>query len=595
MNIPRRGKANRRKALPGGMAAWGGWVRLMNRNVLVAILVFLVAYAVGLWFKFNDQQGIMTTVVKDDAGESAPGLSAPVMIAPEPDVPQKTSPLLDTIESGMQEVERPEPADLPQPVNETTSGVYEQSDEWNDMQEEVVVTEPQGDLAISGRVLNEAGSPVPGIRVIAKASYLFDRDKGKLTPVYKYQLAATSGNNGAYAFERLADGEYRISAEATEEYSRAHISVRAGVDSADLVLMGLRELSVNGFVSTAGGEPLAGVVVTPVRHGAPMVSSNKEGRYEFEMKLIGTAQSLAVRASKKGYEDREVRLDTAQPDAGDNFELNIVMELDDDSALAEVRGRVINPEGDPVAGKHIGLLSAKARQNYQVTTDADGRFVIRSVELGDDYMLSIDASDAYKDYFQKTIKVTKNGLTLNIELEALEVGTLSGQMLNVYGTPIPNFTLVLQTKETSFYNQRVLGDVAGNFKVEKAPAGELRLKTKSTPYYTIEGILLNAGAELQVPVILDWGYDEIQGRVVNDQGYPVAVTNISLTWLHEQNGIRSSSRRTTSTDEQGNFRFTQLGSGRHHLTINAAGYKPVDLDHDVALHGSELEVKIEAK
>ncbi|MEN8207248.1 MAG: carboxypeptidase-like regulatory domain-containing protein [Pseudomonadota bacterium] len=570
----------------------------MNRNVLVAILVFLVAYAVGLWFKFNDQQDIMTTVVQDDAGEGALELSDPVVLAMEPDVPQKVTPLLDTIGSGLQEVERLEPADLPQRVSETTIGVYEQTDEWNDTPEEAVdsqTTEPQGDLAISGRVLNRAGSPVPGIRVIAKASYLFDRDKGKLTPVYKYQLAATSGYDGTYAFERLADGEYRISTEATEEYSRAQISVRAGVDFADLVLTGQRQLRVHGFVSTADGELLAGVVVTPVTQSATTVSSSKEGRYAFEMKLMDTAQGLAVRASKKGYEDKEVQLDTSQPDAGDNLELNIVMEPDADSVLAEVSGRVKGPGNDPVAGQHIGLLSSKARQNYRAITDADGRFVIRRVEPGDDYMLSINAVAAYKDYFQRDIKVTKNGLTLSIGLEALDTGTLSGQMLNVFGAPIPNFTLVLQTKETSYYNQRVLGDAAGNFTVEKTPAGELRLKTKSTPYYTIEGILLNAGAELQVPVILDWGYDEIHGRVVNEQGYPVAVTNVSLTWSHEQYGIRSSSRRTTSADEQGNFRFTQLGPGHHRLTVNATGYRLVDVDHDVALQGSELVVKLEAK
>jgi protocatechuate 3,4-dioxygenase beta subunit len=566
------------------MAAWGRRVRLMSRNVLVAILLFLVAYAAGLWFKSNEQQGLMTTVV-----QGAAELSDPVMIAP---------PLPDTTGSGLQEVERPEPADLPQRLTETTSGVYEQTDAWNDAPEEAVARRsagPEGDLAISGRVLDRSGAPVPGIKLVARASYLFDRDKGRLTPVYRYQRMATSGYDGSYAFERLADGEYHISTEATEQYARAQISVRAGVDFADLVLTGQRELIVYGLVSTAGGVPLAGAVVTPMTQNAPMVSSNKEGRYTFEVKLLGNAQNLAVRASKKGYEDKEVRLDTNSSDVGKDLELNIVMEPDEDTALAEVSGRVMGPGNDPVAGQRIGLSSVKARQNYRATTDADGRFVIQRVEPGEDYMLSINAVAAYKDYFQKTLKITKNGLTLNIELEALDTGTLSGQMVNVYGTPIPNFMLVLQTKETSYYNQRVLGDTAGNFTVEKAPAGELHLKTKSNPYYTVEGVRLNTGAELQVPVILDRGYDAIQGRVVNDQGYPVAVSNISLTWSHEQSGIRSTSRRTTSADEQGNFRFTQLGPGRHRLTVNTTGYKSFSVDHDVALQGGELVVKLEAK
>ena len=221
--------------------------------------------------------------------------------------------------------------------------------------------------------------------------------------------------------------------------------------------------------------------------------------------------------------------------------------------------------------------------------------MIHSVEPGDDYRLSINAVAAYKDYFQENIKVTKSGLTLNINLEVLDTGTLSGQMMDMYGTHIPNFMLVLETEESSYYKAHVLGDDAGHFTVEKAPAGELRLQTSSTPYYSIGGIQLAAGAELQVPVVLDWGYDAIEGRVVNDRGYPVAATNINLTWSHQQNGIRSASRRNTGTDEQGNFRFTQLGPGRHRLTINVKGYKPVSLNHNVALQGSQLEVKLEAK
>ena len=486
----------------------------------------------------------------------------------------------------------------PQSLSEPTSDVYDKIDTEDAAQEEPEEkpeTGPEGDLAISGRVLDHAGSPVTGIKLVARASYLFDRDKEKLTPVHGYQREANSGYDGAYEFERLADGEYSISTVATELYSRAQISVRAGVDFADLVLTGLHNLRVYGTVTTSLGEPLAGVVVTPVMQSPLKVSSSEEGGYSFQIKLQDNIQSLAVRASRNGYQEKEVRLDTSQPDADNNLELNIVMEPDADSALAEVSGWVKGPGNDPVAGQRIGLSSAKVRQNYGATTDAEGRFVIQRVEPGDGYMLSINAVAAYKDYFQKDLKITKSGLKLNIELEPLDTGTLSGQMVNVYGTPISNFTMVLQTQETSYYNQRIAGDASGNFRVERAPAGELRLKTKSNPYYTAEGFRLATGTELHVPVVLDWGYDAIQGRVVNDQGSPVAVSNISLSWSYQQGGIKSTSRRTTAADEQGDFRFTQLGPGSHRLVINALGYKPVTLNHDVATQGPLLEVTLEAE
>ncbi|MEJ2321571.1 MAG: carboxypeptidase-like regulatory domain-containing protein [Gammaproteobacteria bacterium] len=207
-------------------------------------------------------------------------------------------------------------------------------------------------------------------------------------------------------------------------------------------------------------------------------------------------------------------------------------------------------------------------------------------------MLSINAPPAYKDYFRRDIRIAQSRVTLNIELEALDTGTLRGQMINLYGTPVSNYTMLLKTRETSFYSQRLIGDGAGYFEVENAPAGELLLRTESTPYYTIGGIMLSSGGTLTVPVVLDWGYDEIRGRIVDEGGLPVAVPNISLTWSHQQDGLQSTSRRTTAADESGNFHFTQLGPGVHRLTINVEGYKSMTLDHDVSLQGSALEVTL---
>jgi len=571
------------------------WLSSVNKGVFAAVLVFLVAYAAVLWVKYNAPQESQTTVVQ---GGVASKLSDPAIISLESDIPEEAISRLAANESGLQAVERPEPADPAQRVAETTSGVNEQIDDAYDAPEEAVVPQPvgpQGDLAISGRVLTRSGTPVPGIQVTAKATHLFDEGRRKPIPPGARQRRATSGYDGTYAFENLANGEYQVSTVATGRYARTLIQVRAGVDFADLIVTGQQDLRVRGMVTTVAGEPLARVVLRPAVQAATEVTTNKEGRYAFEVKLLDNAQSLAVRASREGYEDKEVRLDTGQPGDANVLELNIVMEPETDTVLTVITGTVKGPGGGPVSGQRIELYSAKVRQNYRATTDADGKFVIGNVELGDDYRLSINAADAYKDYFQSDFKVTRQGITLNIELEARDTGELSGQMINLFGNPVPNFSLVLKTKENSYYKQQVIGDGGGNFVVEQAPAGELRLKTQTTPYYTIEGIRLAPGGELNIPVVLDWGYDEIQGRVVSDNGYPVAVTNISLTWSHQANGMRSTSRRTTAADEQGNFRFTQLGPGSHRLSINVASYKPVSVNHDVAQQGSELVVKLEEK
>jgi len=451
---------------------------------------------------------------------------------------------------------------------------------------------PLGDLGISGRVLTRAGTPVSGIVLTATVGHLFDREKGKFVLSAGYQRRTTSGYDGAYAFQQLADGEYHIRTTATGQYAEARMSVRAGVDFADLVLTAHRDLRVHGVVSTAAGEPLQGTQVRPLVHKGKAVTTNKGGEYAFAVKVMETVQNLVIRASKNGYIDNKISLEAAALDAGNDVALDIVMQPDP-TALVAVSGTVRSAEGGPVADQRIRLSSGKARQSYRATSDEDGKFVITGVELSDDYMLSINAADAYEDYFQRNLKITEEGLTLSIELKVKDIGTLTGQMVDLYGNPISNFSLVLQTKKTSYYNARVVGDSVGVFMVENAPAGELRFRTKSNPYHRIEGILLAAGDEHDVQIVLDAGYDEIRGRVEDDRFNPVAVPNISLTWAHVQDGVRSTSRRNTAADEQGNFRFTQSGPGAHTLSINAPGFKSVRFNHDVAEQGSDVVVQLE--
>ena len=573
------------------------WLR-SNRTILVAALVFCAAYAGILWFKYTSPPEVPATVVQGEPVETFPVSPEPAVVVSKPKESQESASKLTETEPASEAVETKASKATVKWGSDNRGDVAEQLGDSVAVTEEPVVQKPalpEGDLAISGRVLDRSGSPVPGIQVTARATYLFEEGQRKPIPRGAGERRTTSASDGAYAFEGLANGEYQVSTVATPRHARALIQVRAGVDFADLVVTGQRDLRVHGLVANPAGEPLAQVVLRPAVHPTKEVSTNKEGRYSFEVKLLDTAAGLTVSARREGYEVQDARLNTSELGEDNVLELNIVMEPESDGVLALVSGTVKGPRGDPVSGQRIGFSSAKVRQNYRATTDAEGQFVIQNVEPGEDYMLSINAAAGFKDYFLRNIKVTRNGLTLNIELEAGETGTLSGQMVNLFGNPVPDFSLVLQTKETSYYNQRVFGDGAGNFEIENAPAGELRLRTKSTPYYTIEGIVLPAGGALNIPVVLDWGYDEIQGKVVNDDGNPVAVTNISLTWSHQASGMRSSSRRTTAADEQGNFRFTQLGPGSHRLSVNAAGYKPVSVNHDVALQGSEVVVKLEPK
>jgi len=567
-----------------------GWANNINTckgfSNKALLIVFVVTVVFFVWLRFDSAQwrgsdsqspavvGVSTTEPQQ-SGETKPA-QAVAESAQSSDVqgaPSKDKPSLRIIGLVPESERAPSRAESSQPADDI----------------------PLGDLAISGRVLTRTGKPVSGMEITATASRLFEQGRSKNVPRGARQRRAKTGHDGAYRFENLANGEYQVSTVATERYARAFLQVRAGVDAVDLVVMGHRDIRVRGIVTTSGSEPLAGVVVRANVQDAREVRTNRDGAYVFGVKLPDNATVLAVRATRAGYKDRDAQLTTDPEDMTKVRELNIVMEPDTDSELAEVSGKVTGPDREPVAGQRMQFSSARVRQNYRATTKTDGTFSFGGVEPGDDYMLTVNAADAYNDYFQNNIDVPKRGLTLNIQLEERENGVLRGHMVDVMGNPVADFSLVLQTKARSFYNQQVIGDGLGRFVIEKAPAGELLLKTKSNPYYSITGIRIAPDAEEQVTVVLDSGSYEIRGQVVNKDGHPVAVPNISLTWAHEQDGIRTTARRTAAADEQGNFRFTQLGPGRHRLTINAAGYHSVTLNHDVAMQGSDVVVELKAK
>jgi hypothetical protein len=464
------------------------------------------------------------------------------------------------------------------------------------MLEDSDLVELERNLAISGRVLDDAGDPIGGIGLIATALRFFGVAEGTDMSPSDGQQQTVSNGYGTYGFYQLPDGEYAIRTVATEQYPSARITVRAGVDFADLVLVGLdRSLQLSGVIASNLGEPLEGVQVTiPTVLGARGTYSDESGYYELSLAVKAPTRTVGIRFRQDGYQVKQLPVATADSGGYDHMVLDVVM--DPVTVLALVTGSVRSTAGTPVAGETVQLYSPGLKRRYNGVTGPEGNFQMSDVEPGDDYRLKIYPKGPYRDYAKNKFEVTAADAYVEIELEPLHVaGRLTAQMVDLNGNPVPRFTLSLRSQSAASRSLQVTGDEQGYFSVENVPEGELLFRSHSVPNFIISGIRMPSGGEEHVLLILDAGPHELYGLVVDSGGSPIPVPGISLSWSHVDGSMRSVANRTAAADAAGSFRFTGLGPGQHTLHVNAPGFLAAQLHHDVEQHGDQIVVQLERK
>jgi hypothetical protein len=156
--------------------------------------------------------------------------------------------------------------------------------------------------SISGRVVDAAGSPVPGV-------FVTTTEESGASPT-----RVTTERDGTYQFAALTDGTYQIDFELTgfDLMRRNHIRVRAGataIGDATLYVSAvcecvnvrldatLRERS--GLVRDESGGPLALArlqIVTPA--SSPMAYTDSEGRFRVR---VPVSESWPLTASATGF------------------------------------------------------------------------------------------------------------------------------------------------------------------------------------------------------------------------------------------------------------------------------------------------------
>jgi len=453
--------------------------------------------------------------------------------------------------------------------------------EWK----ELVVRLVGGNLRIGGRVLNQDGEPVAGIEISAARQRLASA-VSEAAPGDGSGRRTESRADGTFEFSGLSEGEYEIETTATDRYFSVKAQLRAGGAPVDIVLVeGLR---VRGRVRDSAGEPLEGVWVGLQSQRNVHTYTEESGSYLLQLGSYPGDGTL--RFYLQGYEEELLALRPPDPETHRVPDLDATLRALEDAAT--VSGLVRTERGHPVAGAVLSL-SSQAGERYQAASGADGSFSV-SVKIGAGYYLHVVPPAPFLDYTERDIRVTEDGVSLEIIVDALGTGRLTGRMIDAEQEPIPNFRIWLASAGATRSSLPITSDAKGYFELAEAPAGDLSFDTRSSPRLIVSGVLLLAEGEADVRLVLDSGDHGLEGRVLDDRGDPVGGAEVSLSWSHDRGRTHSTSKRGTRTNGKGVFRFTQLGPGEHLLEVRASGYAPEAVRREVGRYAREVEVRLDS-
>ena len=431
--------------------------------------------------------------------------------------------------------------------------------------------------SIAGRVLDDLGAPLAGIKILAKTRDYFEQRNEQTKSSYSFN--SKSNADGFYAFKDMPQGTYLLRTNSNKRYLPKSIEVSTQSHNADIILTEIETIDLSGKIIDESGNALSGVKITPVVKGfSQHHSSSKEGAFQFSVN-IGDIKKIPLKLEKEGFRTKYESI------LIENWLLdqNLVLKLTAANAVGQLSGMLRGRANEDMSNYSIQLYSQGLFANYQVITNGAGEFSFLDIEPADDYRLIVRPKSEYKDYLITKLEIGERPLRQDIQLEALgKTYELSGQVLDYSGRPISNGLFLIRNLNSKSNITKLTTDEYGAYQVHGVPAGPIEIKSTSEPFYVFKDINLNGNDfSLYKELVLDKGEERLFGEIKDEDGKPVSAQQIYLTTEKTINGVRSQSSRTTSANIDGKFIFTDLGANNYTITLKVPGYSGVRLAHNL--------------
>ncbi|MGI9301422.1 MAG: carboxypeptidase-like regulatory domain-containing protein [Gammaproteobacteria bacterium] len=343
---------------------------------------------------------------------------------------------------------------------------------------------------------------------------------------------------------------------------------------------------VFGRVSDNDNSPLADVSVV-TRKGFHKTVTNNSGRYRLPIQIPRDSYQGLI-FLRSGYQARRISILKKQMEHMNEIELDAVLEPT--QRTVSVSGVLRNEEGQTIEGERVKLLSRALNAYYFALTNGYGEFYFDGVRVDHRYSLEVDRTPSYQEYSLDKLNVTHNTPPLEIVLQAIHFGRLSGNIVDSDGAPVPNLPMQVLSSTVADEEYSILSDGSGFFELEAIPSGTLQIVHRANPHFKVSGIVLEPASHQHVLIHLDMGQHLVEGRVADNDGAPVAEARVTLTGLQVSGELEYKSNRWLSTDSGGYFSFDRVGDGMHGITVQAKGHRKSETKFPVGRSSASIHI-----
>ncbi|WP_164019532.1 carboxypeptidase-like regulatory domain-containing protein [Pyxidicoccus trucidator] len=398
-------------------------------------------------------------------------------------------------------------------------------------------------VAISGRVLDARGRPLPGARVRSSRGY-------------SENASAESDAEGRFTVTGIPEGGGTLSVILGEQ---ALSQTRVVAPQRDVELRGASS-ALGVQVLDPRGQPLPGVLVSLQDASTTVVLSSLmktdvEGRVEQAVLPVTRIRATVFwnRECFGWQTSGEVSLVAGQRHS-------LVLSFKGLSLRPPLTGRVVDTAGRPIAGANVmatplahpdpgsvrGLLWSRAQlEGSETRSDAQGRFTLKDLRAGAVRVRAWHRDELFQEL--PPMKVAPGQDEVTVVLERWR--SVEGRVVDPEGRPVPSFSV----------NHRYFSATSGQFQDVLVPEGRSTLAFWAEGFATeLRVVEISAGkrGRIREPIVLQRGR-MVSGRVVKEDGCtPIAGAVVSLDHADApRSGVRDFV--STWTDVDGRF---QLGS-----------------------------------